>query len=62
MTEDGPRSSYEPEWLLYTEMAARRAMRTTIGQKLRARYEVPQDLPDQLRTLLTQLRERQDEK
>jgi hypothetical protein len=43
-------------------MAARRAMRTTIGQKLRARYEVPQDLPDQLRTLLTQLRERQDEK
>jgi hypothetical protein len=56
MTDDGLRSSYEPEWLLYTEAAARRAVRRTIGQKLRARYEVPQDLPDELLTLLMQLR------
>jgi hypothetical protein len=62
MMDRGPRSSYEPEWLLYTEVAARHAVRLTIGQKLRACYEVPQHLPDELLTLLMRLRERKDEK
>jgi hypothetical protein len=58
-----PRSSYEPEWLPYTKVAGRRAVRIAIGQELRARYEVPQDhLLHELLTLLMQLREREDEK
>jgi hypothetical protein len=56
MTDDGPRSSYEPEWLLYTKAGARRAVCRAIGQKLRECYEAPQDLPDELLTLLMQLR------
>ena len=62
MTDHGPRSSYEPEWLSYTKVAARRAVRMTIGQELRARYEVPQDLSHEVLTLLTRLRKREDEK
>ena len=57
-----PRSSYEPEWLPYSKVAARRAVRMTIGQELRARYEVPQDLSHEVLTLLMRLREREDEK
>jgi hypothetical protein len=44
------------------EGAAERAVRMTIGQELRARCEVPQDLPHEVLTLLVRLRERQDEK
>jgi hypothetical protein len=62
MADHGPRSSYEPEWLPYTKVAARRAVRMTIGQELRARYEVPQDLSHELLTLLTRLRKQEDEK
>jgi len=62
MTDYGPRSSYEPEWLPYSKVAARRAVRTTIGHELRARYEVPQDLSHELLKLLRRLREREDEK
>jgi hypothetical protein len=32
-----------------------------IGQGLRARYEVPQDLPHEMLTLLMQLNEREEE-
>ena len=31
---------------------ARRAVRAMIGQELRARYEVPQDLPHEMLTLV----------
>jgi hypothetical protein len=32
-----------------------------IGQELRSRYEVPQDLPHEMLTLLMQLNEREEE-
>jgi len=37
---------------------ARRAVRAMIGQELRARYEVPQDLPHEMLAFLVQLNER----
>ena len=39
------RSSDELDQLPYSKTAAHRAVRTTIGQELKERYEVPQDLP-----------------
>jgi hypothetical protein len=36
-------------------------MRTMIGHELRARYEVPQDLPREMLTLLVQLKGRERE-
>jgi hypothetical protein len=55
MTDYRPRSSYESDWLSYTKATARRIARTTIGQELKARYEVPQDAPREMLRLLTQL-------
>ena len=40
---------------------ARRAVRAMIGQELRARYEVPQDLPHEMLAFLVQLNERGQE-
>jgi|SRR5260370_42403860 hypothetical protein len=37
------------------EIAVRAAMQTKIGQELRARYEVPQDIPRDMRVLLKDL-------
>lgn len=62
MTSYRSRSSYEPEWPPYTKVAARRAVRVTVGQELRARCEVSRDLSHEMLTLLRQLREREDEK
>lgn len=62
MTDHIPRSSYEPTWLPYTKMAARRSVRMTIGQELRAHYEVSQELSHAVLTLVMRLREREDEK
>jgi hypothetical protein len=39
------RSSDESNRLPYAKTAAHRAVRAAIGQELKARYEVPQDLP-----------------
>jgi hypothetical protein len=55
MTDHRPRSSYEPNNVRYSKVAARRAVRTTIGQELKARYEVPRDLPHKIRTLLREI-------
>jgi hypothetical protein len=55
MIDRRPRSSYEIEWLPYTKATARSAVRTAIGQALSSRYEVPQDLPHELLTLLMQV-------
>jgi hypothetical protein len=55
MTDHRPRSSYEPDKLHYTKATARSAVRIAIGQKLRGRYEVPQDLPREMLTLLTRV-------
>jgi hypothetical protein len=55
MPDHQPRSSYGPDELHYTKATARSAVRTAIGQKLRGRYEVPQDLPREMLTLLTRV-------
>ncbi len=55
MTDHRPRSSYERDWLPYTKATARSAVRTAIGQALCSRYEVPQDLPHEMLTLLLQV-------
>ena len=49
------RSSYKSDRLPYTKAAAHRAVRTTIGQELKARYEVPRDLPHEMTTFLMHL-------
>jgi hypothetical protein len=56
MTGLGPRSSYEPNDVP-SKAAARRDLRVVIGRDLRARYEVLQDLPHEMLTLVTQLEE-----
>jgi hypothetical protein len=43
------------ELLPYTKVAANRAVRTTIGQELKALYEAPRDLPHEMTTLLMHL-------
>ena len=44
--------SYESDWLPYTKETARRAARIAIGQALRARFETPQELSDEIQILL----------
>ena len=39
----------------YSKTAAYRAVRTTIGQELKARYEIPRDLPYEMKALLMHL-------
>ena len=41
--------------LPYAKVAAHRAVRTTIGQELKALCEVPRDLPHEMTTLLMHL-------
>jgi hypothetical protein len=55
MPDHRPRSSYESDRLFYSKAAARCAVRITIGQELRVRYEVPKDLPPEMHALLMQL-------
>jgi hypothetical protein len=61
MRDCRPRSSYESDNVPWVKAVARRAVRTMIGQELRARYEVPQDLPHGMLTILMQLNEREEE-
>ena len=49
------RSSDESNQLPYAKIAAHRAVRTAIGQELKAQYEVPQDLPPEMIALLMHL-------
>jgi hypothetical protein len=55
VTHRRPQSNDESNRLPYTKAAAHRAARTTIGQELKARYEVPRDLPHEMIMLLTRL-------
>ena len=55
MRDYGPRSSYELDNVPWSKAVARRATRTTIGQELKALYQVPQDVPQGMLTLLMQL-------
>ena len=61
MRDYRPRSSYELDNVPWSKAVARRAVRTMIGQELRARYEVPQDLPHEMLAFLVQLNERGQE-
>jgi hypothetical protein len=56
MADHRPRSSYE--YTPWSKAVARRATRTTIGQELKAFYQVPQDLPREMLQLLMQLNTR----
>ena len=55
MTDHRPRSSYESDWLPYTKVTGRIAVRAAIGEALRNRYEVPQRLPHEMLTLLVEV-------
>jgi hypothetical protein len=44
------RSRDESDQLPYSKASACRAVRTTIGQELKARYELPRDLPHEMAT------------
>jgi hypothetical protein len=44
MADHRPRSSYESDNVPWSKAVARRATRSTIGQELKALYQVPQDL------------------
>jgi hypothetical protein len=59
MRNYNPRSSYESDNVPWSKAVARRAVRAMIGQELRVRYEVPQDLSHEMLTLLIQLNERE---
>jgi hypothetical protein len=45
----------ESDWLPYTKETARRAVRIAIGQALRARFDTPQKLSDEIRIPLVQV-------
>jgi len=55
MTDRRPRSSYESDWLPYTKVTARSAVRAAIGEALRSRSEVPEHLPHEMLSLLMQV-------
>ena len=55
MTDHRPRSSYESDWLPYTKVTGRSAVRAAIGEALKSRYEVPQRLPHGMLALLMQV-------
>ena len=61
MRDYSPRSSHESDNVPWSKAVTCRAVRTMIGQELRARYEVPQDLPHEMLTLLLQLNEHDEE-
>jgi hypothetical protein len=54
MADRRPRSSYERDWLPYTKVTGRYAVRGAIGEVLRSHYEVPQHLPHEMLALLMQ--------
>jgi hypothetical protein len=61
MRDYRPRSSYESDNVPWSKAVARRAVCTMIGQELRACYEIPQHLPQEMLTLLIRLNGREQE-
>jgi hypothetical protein len=61
MRDYSPKSSYESDNVPRSKAVTCRAVRTMIGQELRARYEVPQDLSHEMLTLLLKLNEHDEE-
>jgi hypothetical protein len=62
MTDHHPRSSYELDGLPYTKETARSAVRIAIGQELKGRYKVPQELPREMLALLMRVNPPHEEK
>jgi hypothetical protein len=52
VTHRGFRSGYESDQLPYSKAAAHRAVRITIGQELKTRYEATRDLPHEMTIIL----------
>ena len=50
------RSSYESDWLPYTQKAARSAVLSAVGEALSCRYEIPQELPREMLALSLRLK------
>jgi len=61
MADQRPRSSYESDNVPWSKAVARGAIRTTIGQELKALYQVQQDLPHRMLQLSMQLSAQQKE-
>jgi hypothetical protein len=61
MADQRPRSSHESDNVPWSKAVARRATRTTIGQELKALYQVPRDVPQGMLRLLMQLNARHEE-
>ena len=61
MADRRPRSSYESDWLPYTKVTGRIAVRAAIGEALRSRSVVPQHLPHEMLTLLLQVSARHED-
>jgi hypothetical protein len=61
MADHRPRSSYESDWLPYTKVTGRSAVRAAIGEALRSRSKVPQHLPQEMLTLLMQVNALQED-
>ena len=60
MADQRPRCSYESDNVPWSKAVARLAMHTAIGQELKALYQAPQDLPEEMLTLLKQLKPRHE--
>jgi len=61
MADQRPRSSYESDNVRWSKAVARRVTHTTIGQELKALFQVPQDLPERMLTLLKKVNARHEE-
>ena len=55
MTACRPRSSYESDWLPYTKVTGRSAVRAAIGEELKRRFAVLQPVPQEMLALLVQV-------
>ena len=56
MTDPPPRSSYESDWLPYTKVTGRSAVRAAIGEELKRRFEFLQPVPQEMLALLVQVK------
>ena len=55
MIDRPPRSSYETDWLPYTKVTGRSAVRAAIGEELKRRLEFLQPVPQEMLALLVQV-------
>jgi hypothetical protein len=55
MADHHPRSNYESDWLPYTKVTGRSAVRAAIGEELKRRFEFLQPVPQEMLALLVQV-------